>query len=78
MRIFVKCYAGLREYAPESGAVELGSMPTPLDVAHTLGIDPGDVAVVFVNGANVAPDLLSDTHLRDGDTVGFFPPVGGG
>ncbi len=39
-----------------------------------LGIPEGGAALIFVN--NVHRTL--DTVLKSGDTVGFFPPIGGG
>lgn len=39
-----------------------------------LGISPGEVKVVFVNGRH----SHLDAPLQDGDRVGIFPAVGGG
>ncbi len=48
---------------------------TPLGLLQELGVPPGEVAVVTVNRRATR---LEDAELADGDTVEFFPPVGGG
>ena len=39
-----------------------------------LGVPPGEVKIVFVNGVSRSFDHV----LADGDRVGIFPPVAGG
>jgi molybdopterin converting factor small subunit len=39
-----------------------------------LGIPPGEVKIVFINGVSRSFDHV----LADGDRVGIFPPIAGG
>lgn len=48
---------------------------TPLGLLQALGVPAGEVAVVTVNRRAAG---LEDATLGDGDTVEFYPPVGGG
>ena len=47
---------------------------TITDLLGKLRIPPGKVHLTFLNGVKV--DL--DAVVADGDTVGIFPPLGGG
>jgi molybdopterin converting factor small subunit len=40
-----------------------------------LGLPRGEIALVAVNGHIVDPDALA---LAPGDTIEFYPPIGGG
>ncbi len=48
---------------------------TLLALAERLGVPPGEIAIVTVNRR--AAELETDS-AREGDTVEFFPAVGGG
>jgi molybdopterin converting factor small subunit len=77
MKISVKCFSTLvnPDTCDFSGstALELAEGQTVADVARTLGVDQGDVKLVFVNYRHAG----MDTRLADGDTVGLAPAVGG-
>jgi len=75
MHIALKCFATLTSFAPE-GAAHFSLEPgeTVERLIERLGIPPGEIAVVFVNGIH-APRA---TVLADGDRVGLFPAIGGG
>ena len=79
IEIDVRLYAALRRYAPE---VKLGEAmrlimeegSTLQQLFERLGIPPGEVKRVIVNGR------ARDHHhcLSEGDRVAIFPPVAGG
>lgn len=80
MRIQVKLYATLQQYAPEG--TELGiSFPvelegkTILDLINRLQFKEEQAKIVMVNGIRVT-DL--DHQLKVDDMVVIFPPIGGG
>ena len=80
MKVHVKLYATLREYAPhnlgigQSFPVELkeGSIS---ELTAVLGFKIEQAKIIMVNGERVT-DL--GQVLKDGDLVVIFPPVGGG
>lgn len=75
MLITVKCFATLAPFQPrDSEAYPVNDGETAGDVIARLGIAPGDVAVLFVNGVHAAPGRV----LAEGDRLGLFPAVGGG
>ena len=75
MTITVKCFASLAPLQPENGeALPIAQGETVARVMERLRIPEGGVALIFVNNVHQQPD----TVLQDGDTVGFFPPIGGG
>lgn len=75
IRIEIKLFVTLAKHLPKSAdafAVEPG---TTIDgLIRLLGIDETRVKLIFVNGVKKGRDY----HLKDGDRVGVFPPVGGG
>jgi sulfur carrier protein ThiS len=48
---------------------------TPAHLSRSLGLPRGEIALVAVNGHIVDPDAVT---LAPGDTVEFYPPIGGG
>jgi molybdopterin converting factor small subunit len=73
--IVVKCFASLAELQPEGNeAFPIAEGETVGQVMARLGIPEGHVALIFVNNVHQSPEWV----LEDGDTVGFFPPIGGG
>jgi len=80
MLITVKLQAMLESYTPsghQPGQAFPLTVPegsTVADVATQLGIRPQEIKVAYVNGKARAPLY----RLREGDEVGFFPPLGGG
>jgi molybdopterin synthase sulfur carrier subunit len=78
MRVEVKLFAGLREYAPQSknGPILL-DVPrghTVGDILVSLGIPEDQQKIIFVNGVHG----IEETILNDSDRVGVFPPIAGG
>ena len=80
MKVHVKLYAILQEYAPKG--TELGqSFPvnlegnTILDLVNQLQFKEEQARIVIVNGIRVAE--LS-YQLKEDDVVVIFPPIGGG
>ena len=79
MRIEVRLFATLREYAPKEANAGVFSTTLPDGgtvgtLLEAIGIDSEQVHLRMVNGAGVEDDHL----LRENDRVGLFPPVGGG
>ena len=72
--IEVRCFASLAKYTPAGGYAKFAAPGTAGDLIRALGIPAGEVTIVFVNGVHSA----ESTVLRDGDSVGLFPQVGGG
>jgi molybdopterin converting factor small subunit len=80
IRVEARLYATLRKYHPAGKAGEAlvrelaeGTTVQKL-LENELGVPPGEVKTVFVNGITRRFDHV----LADGDRVGIFPPVGGG
>lgn len=79
MRVRVKLYASLRQYAPESSSggsfeVDLPEGATLKDLIEALAIPEEEPRVNFVNGLTQPLDY----ELKPGDEVGLFPPIAGG
>ena len=79
MRIEVRLFATLREYAPAEGNAGVFSTMLPEGgtvgaLLESIGIDANQVHLRMVNGAGVGDDHV----LKEDDRVGLFPPVGGG
>lgn len=74
MRITVKLFATLRSGRFDTETHEFSPGITIGEVIKKLGIPEKEVTLIFVNGRH------ADIHgtLTDEDTIGFFPPVGGG
>jgi len=91
IRITIKVFGGLRELFPKGtpmyrllSEASLGFLLQELridfpELSKKLieGIDAGYLNIL-INGRNVRFLQGQDTKLRDGDTVAFLPPVGGG
>jgi molybdopterin converting factor small subunit len=75
MTITVSLFGEYRRYAKESEFVmDLHGAGTPLSVAEKLGIPVTPSLWVLVDGKRAE----LDAKLREGSTVSFFQPVGGG
>ncbi len=79
MPLLIKLSSTLRSqvpgYDPMTGmAMDYRPGESVAGLLQRLGIDPGQVKVIMVNGR--AATLESE--LSDGDRVGLFPAVGGG
>jgi molybdopterin converting factor small subunit len=74
MRITIKLFATLRTGRFDIETLEFSPGVTIDQVIKELGIPEEEVTLIFVNGHHAD---IHDT-LTDGDTIGLFPPVGGG
>jgi sulfur carrier protein ThiS len=76
LRIRIKLYASLRRKlpGPEEHEMEVAEAATVAELLKELGIRPEEAAFVIINGKKAAPDSV----LSDGDSIGVFPPLGGG
>ena len=80
MRVIIKLFAGLKNYAPVTGLpgtpfeIELSEGSTLQDVVAHLNLPKEEVKIAFVNGIIQEMDCV----LKSGDEIGIFPPVGGG
>jgi len=80
MRVTVKLFATLKEYAPVQGLsgtpfdLEVPDTATLGDIIEILKLPVEEVKIPFVNGIVKS----FDWKLNPGDDLGIFPPVGGG
>jgi molybdopterin converting factor small subunit len=83
MQVKVKLFASLAKYAQHGQSdtlpgtpflLELPAGATLADLALALHMPAEEVKIAFINA--VTHPL--ETTLKDGDEVGFFPPIGGG
>ncbi|MGA2106516.1 MAG: MoaD/ThiS family protein [Syntrophorhabdales bacterium] len=74
MQVTVKLYATLGRNRQGEEALELEPGTTARHVLKALEIPEDRVTLVFINGRHAE----ADQELKEGDTVAFFPPVGGG
>jgi len=75
VNIVVKCFASLASSQPaDPDAFPIAAGETVAEVMARLGIPEGGAALIFVNNVHRKPE----TVLKGGDSVGFFPPIGGG
>ncbi len=74
MQVKVKLFASLKDGRFETGCVKLPEGSTVQAVLEIAGIPQDDVSIIFVNNLHAG----FDRRLMEGDTVCFFPPIGGG
>lgn len=79
MAILVKLSASLRQkvagYDPAAGlSLEPAGDLNVAGLLARMGLAPGDVKIIMLNGRAAA----LDSSVGDGDRVGLFPAVGGG
>jgi sulfur carrier protein len=74
MKVNVKLFATLRNkrFIEKEFEVENGTVVE--DLFKLFDLKSEDVAIIFINGKH--GDF--DSPLKDGDSLGLFPPVGGG
>ena len=73
--IGLRCFATLARFQPpEAEAFPIDPGETVASVMARLGIPPGAATLIFVNNVHRKPDAV----LADGDSLGLFPPIGGG
>ena len=74
-RVQIRLFGTLRALRPPNAeAFPVEPNTTIEDLFGELGIPPGNMYLAFLNGVNVDRDAL----VSDGDTLGIFPPLGGG
>jgi molybdopterin converting factor small subunit len=74
MQVTVKLFATLRQGRFDIERFDLPPGTTVGDIVQKLGIPEKEVTLIFINGRHGG---LSSA-LHEGDTLGMFPPVGGG
>lgn len=74
MRIWIKCYATLREYQPQNNVLEVTEGARVGTVLQSLGLPRETAKVVFVNNRHGSLEHI----LQEGDKMAVFPAVGGG
>jgi molybdopterin synthase sulfur carrier subunit len=74
MKVTVKLFSSLQKDRFIIGSYNGAAVLTVRDILASLKIPEEDVSIIFVNGR----DRDVDAVVRDGDTLAFFPPVGGG
>lgn len=74
MQIMVKLFATLRAGRFNEEERDYPPGTTVQGIMDELDITARDAPLVFVNGRHGDCDLA----LQEGDTIAFFPPIGGG
>lgn len=74
MTVEVKTFATLSSLVPSVPSLDISPGDTVLSVMEKLGIPREKVTIIFIN--NIHGDF--DSALNDGDSIGLFPPIGGG
>jgi len=74
MQVTVRLYATLGRNRQGEETLQFDPGASARDVLKALGIPEDRVTLVFINGRHAE----ADQELREGDTIAFFPPVGGG
>lgn len=72
--IEVRLFATLREGRGKTAMLEAASVRSAGDALAALGIAPGEVAILLINGFHAEPGAA----VGEGDVLALFPPVGGG
>ena len=80
MKVKVKLYATLREYAPKGTEIgEVFEVDFPgskvSDLIDTFGFEHDQAKIMIVNDNRI---YELDYELSDGDLIVIFPPIGGG
>ncbi len=74
MKITIKLFATLRKGRFEERIMDLPEGVKIGQVIRQIALPEKEVNLIFINGRNADFNTL----LSEGDTVSFFPPVGGG
>lgn len=72
--IEVRLFATLREGRGKVIMLSADQFSTAGDIIHSLAIPAEEVAILLINGFHKKPE----DHVKAGDVVALFPPVGGG
>ncbi|HOO41072.1 MAG TPA: MoaD/ThiS family protein [Syntrophales bacterium] len=75
----MKLFASLAPYAAHplvssDGFLNVPSPVTVGEIADSLNIPHHEIKLIFINGVHGSLDMV----VKDGDRLGFFPPIGGG
>jgi sulfur-carrier protein len=74
MHVTVKLFASLQRGRFDTKEFELSEGKRTRDILGIMGIQESEAALIFINNTHAELDAI----LNDGDTLAFFPPVGGG
>lgn len=79
MKIEIRLFASLTRFMPDKSikkpyAMEIQEGTTIGDVFKSLHVPEESVKLIFLNGIHAT----TDQALKDGDTLGVFPALGGG
>lgn len=79
MAVEVRLFTTLRELLPKESKdgvyyYELKGKETVRDLANKLNLPFPQLHLIMINGEQGS----LDSEIKDGDRLGFFPPVGGG
>ena len=74
MKVLVKLFATLRNKRFIEKEFEVDKGVVVEDLFELFDLKREEVAIIFINGRH--GDF--DSPLNDGDSLGIFPPVGGG
>ena len=74
MKVTVKLFASLREGRFDVASLEVRDGGTIADAIAAAELRPGEATVIFKNARHAEPGEA----LAEGDSLSFFPPVGGG
>jgi sulfur carrier protein ThiS len=84
VRMTLKLYASLTRFLPDAFR-KSHAMPMVVDASATiesiiapLGMPPGLVKLVVLNGVFVPPSQRPMTRFTDGDVLAIWPPIAGG
>ncbi|MCP4746170.1 MAG: MoaD/ThiS family protein [Desulfobacteraceae bacterium] len=73
--IEIKLFASLAKHMPmNADHYPIREGITIKELLEQIQIKPGDAKLIFVNSVKANPE----TQLSGGETIGIFPPVGGG
>lgn len=80
----IKLFAGLMDYLPVKStkshgiAYDLSKHDRVGDIIDDLKLPRNLIHIVLLNGVYLPPETREDAHLKEGDVLGFWPPVAGG
>jgi len=79
MKIEVRLFASLARFMPDKSikkpyAMDVQEGATIRDIFKSLNVPEKSVKLIFLNGIHAT----SNHVLKDGDTLGVFPALGGG
>ena len=81
MKITVRSASVLRDHLPcgrSPAEIEVAEGASAIDVMNQLGLPLDEPYLVMLNGELLAGEARAGVSLKDGDTLGVFPPLKGG